>query len=147
MTEEVPRYATVRIDAADVASGFRCGKHPLDDYFKRHALKNDEAGISAAYVLRRADDDEAALPRVLGFYTLSMAVVTAEQAARAVEMKLRARVRDADDDLGLGHGGIIDCARDARGVRSRCLRLRVRRTTRREIGFHPVNATRTAMDG
>lgn len=87
MTDEEPRYATVRIDAADAASGFRCGKHPLDDYFKRHALKNDEAGISRAYVLRRADD-ETSLPRVLGFYTLSMAVVTAEQAARAVEMKL-----------------------------------------------------------
>lgn len=88
MTDAERRYATVRIDAADVASGFRCGKHPLDDYFKRHALKNDEAGISRAYVLRRADDDETSLPRVLGFYTLSMAVVTAEQAARAVEMKL-----------------------------------------------------------
>lgn len=88
MSDEEPRYATVRIDAADVAAGFRCGKHPLDDYFKRHALKNDEAGISRAYVLRRTDDDETLLPRVLGFYTLSMAVVTAEQAARAVEMKL-----------------------------------------------------------
>ena len=84
-----PRYTTFRIDAEDAASGFRCGKHPLDDYFKRHALKNDAAGIGRAYVLRRSDaDDAGALPRVLGFYTLSMAVVTSEQAALAISEKL-----------------------------------------------------------
>lgn len=87
-TSDEPRYATARVDADDVASGFRSGKHPLDDYFKRHALKNDEAGVGRAYVLRRSDADDAALPRVLGFYTLSMAVVTSEQAARAVSKKL-----------------------------------------------------------
>ena len=39
-------------------------------------------------MLRRDDDPAPALPPVLGFYTLSMAVVDAQQAARAVSKKL-----------------------------------------------------------
>lgn len=62
--------------AADVTAGFRCGKAARRHYFARHALPNDEAGVGRAYVLRRSDDDDEALPPVLGFYTLSMAVVT-----------------------------------------------------------------------
>ncbi len=48
-------YCTSRIEPAAAASGFRCGKHPLDDYFKRHALANDRDGIGCAYVLRRRE--------------------------------------------------------------------------------------------
>jgi len=71
-------YSTVRVEPADTSSGFRCGKHPLDDYFKRHALKNDEANIGRTYVLRGEQTDPV---RVLGFYTLSMAQVVADQVA------------------------------------------------------------------
>ncbi len=74
-------YATGRIEPADAASGFRCGKHPLDDYFARHALANDQAGIGRAYVSRKSPGDDEALPRVLGFYTLSMASVASHDAA------------------------------------------------------------------
>ncbi len=84
---EAPIYATVRIESEDAASGFRCGKHALDDYFARHALANDLAGIGRAYVLRRFGDDET-LPRVLGYYTLSMASVASEGVAAAFVKKL-----------------------------------------------------------
>jgi GNAT superfamily N-acetyltransferase len=85
---EAPSYATVRIEAADAASGFGCGKHALDDYFARHALPNDQAGIGRAYVLRRSLEDGEAVPRVLGFYTLSMASVASEGIAAALVKRL-----------------------------------------------------------
>lgn len=81
-------YVTARIEPDDARSGFRCGKHPLDDYFARHALTNDRDGVGRAYVLRRTEHDEPSLPQVLGFYTLSMALVESQQAAKAVKKKL-----------------------------------------------------------
>jgi hypothetical protein len=62
MTETQAQYVTSRIDPEDTRAGFHSGKHPLDDYFARHALANDREGIGRAYVLRRADDDEPGLP-------------------------------------------------------------------------------------
>lgn len=74
MTETSPDCLTHRIGPADPACGFRCGKHPLDDYFRRHALPNDQGNIGLAYVVDASAQDLAAgLPPVLGFYTLSMA--------------------------------------------------------------------------
>ncbi len=83
-----PPYATTGIEAADVTQGFQSGTHALDDYFARHALSNDRSGIARAYVLRRAAGDDAALPTVLGFYTLSMASVPSADVAEAVGSKL-----------------------------------------------------------
>jgi hypothetical protein len=74
MIDGGPLYVTMQIEPDDAGSGFSCGKHSLDDYLKRHAVRNDRAGIGRAYVLRRAEDDPPELPHVLGFYTLSMAV-------------------------------------------------------------------------
>lgn len=89
MSEPAPNYVTSPIEPADVGAGFSCGKHPLDDYFARHALANDRAGVGRAYVLRRAaGDDVAELPSVLGFYTLSMALADAAQVSRVLEKKL-----------------------------------------------------------
>jgi hypothetical protein len=81
-------YATERITKTDAESGFRCGKHALDDYFARHAFKNDEVGVGRAFVLRRGDDDEVTLPIIFGFYTLSMAAVASEQATEALKQRL-----------------------------------------------------------
>jgi GNAT superfamily N-acetyltransferase len=75
---------TSPISAEDVAAGFRSGVHPLDDYFARHALPNDRAGVSRCFVLHGHDGE----PRVRGFYTLSMAAVQAD----AVRNALRARL-------------------------------------------------------
>ncbi len=79
---------TIRIEQADVASGFRSGTHALDDYFSRHALGNDRDGVSTAYVLRRADGDPQEWPRVIGYYTLSMAEVASPLAAAVLGRKL-----------------------------------------------------------
>lgn len=81
-------YVTVPIEPNDAAAGFRSGKHPLDDYFARHAVANHGDGIGRAYVLHRSEQDDPALPRVLGFYTLSMALVQSPQVTRATKKKL-----------------------------------------------------------
>jgi GNAT superfamily N-acetyltransferase len=67
------RFCTTPIETADATSGFACGKHALDDYFRRHAIANDAASIGRTYVMRRSPADDPALPVVLGYYTLSMA--------------------------------------------------------------------------
>jgi GNAT superfamily N-acetyltransferase len=74
--KDSPGRSTRRIADADLSCGFRSGVHSLDDYFHRHALPNDQAGIGRAYVLEaRAEEIAAGLPTVVGFYTLSMAAV------------------------------------------------------------------------
>ena len=66
-----PPYATTGLEPADVNKDFRSGTHALDDYFARHAIANDRAGIARTYVLRRAADDREELPEIIGFYTRS----------------------------------------------------------------------------
>ncbi len=81
----VDLLSTQRICADDPKAGFRCGQHPLDDYFKRHALANDQLGASCAYVMRRSAEHPPSWPKVLGFYTLSMSLLEASQAAPHLE--------------------------------------------------------------
>ncbi|HWO25073.1 MAG TPA: GNAT family N-acetyltransferase [Kofleriaceae bacterium] len=88
MTEPESIYFATQIEPEDAASGFTCGKHPLDDYFKRHAVPNDRAGISRAYVLRRREHDPPELPTVLGFYTLSMALAESAPIAKVLAARL-----------------------------------------------------------
>jgi len=54
----------------------------------RSQRPNDRAGISRAYVLRRREGDTVELPRVLGFYTLSMALTEAAPIASVLNAKL-----------------------------------------------------------
>ena len=66
-----PWGAVRPIVEADAVSGFRCGKHALDDYLARHALANDRTGVSKAFVLPgRADLGD---PTVMGYYAWSIA--------------------------------------------------------------------------
>jgi GNAT superfamily N-acetyltransferase len=90
MTDPPDRqHATRPIAPEDPACGFRCGKHALDDYFARHALANDRAGIGRAYVLPASTEDTAqGLPAALGFYTLSMATVVSADIASVVSKTL-----------------------------------------------------------
>ena len=88
MTETEPSYITSRIEPSDAKVGFRSGSRLLDDYFARHALSNDREGIGRAYILRRAHDADPALPSVVGFYTLSMAIIDAEDASKTLGKKL-----------------------------------------------------------
>ncbi|MFZ5478063.1 MAG: hypothetical protein ACOZNI_14910 [Myxococcota bacterium] len=73
-----------RIVVQDVDRDFRSGVHALDDYFARHALANDRTGVSRCFVLVR---EEPGLPRVAGFYTLSMASASAESIAPALQQR------------------------------------------------------------
>lgn len=86
--QEGASYKTARLQPEHLAAGFRCGKHPLDDFCARHALTNDHAGICRVYVLRRSEADRQTLPPVLGFYTLSMASVTADSLTPVLREKL-----------------------------------------------------------
>jgi GNAT superfamily N-acetyltransferase len=86
--KETSSYETARLQPADVVAGFRCGKHPLDDFFARHALANERAGICRVYVLRRREADPLSLPPILGFFTLSMASVTADSLTPVLQGKL-----------------------------------------------------------
>jgi GNAT superfamily N-acetyltransferase len=88
MAGDPEKYGTSPIEPADASSGFRSGTHPLDDYFRRHAAANDALGIGRAYVLRRAPDQDQSLPAVLGYYTLSMALVASADIAESLERKL-----------------------------------------------------------
>ena len=85
---ETPSYSTAPIEPKDAKAGFRSGVRPLDDYLARHALSNDREGIGRAYVLRPAEQDDASLPEVLGFYTLSMALLEGTDAAKVLAKKL-----------------------------------------------------------
>lgn len=77
MSADPPRApATRAIRESDSRSGFKCDKRPLDDYFRRHAWRNERAGIGRTYVLDASEDQASSgLPPILGFYTLSMASV------------------------------------------------------------------------
>ena len=94
-------YQVTRLDPADIAADFRCGKHPLDDFFARHALPNDRAGICRVYVLRRRAVDAPNLPAVLGFYTLSMASVTPQTIPVILESIVSAEF--IDDEIEAAH--------------------------------------------
>jgi GNAT superfamily N-acetyltransferase len=122
MSSDAPSYVTLRIEESDAKSGFRCGKHPLDDYFRRHAVPNDLASIGRTYVLRRGAADDADLPRVLGFYTLCMAGVPSAQIAPVVAGKLprydmpvaligRLAVDERAQRRGLGEKLLMDALR------------------------------------
>jgi GNAT superfamily N-acetyltransferase len=85
---DAPSYATVRIEPNDAKAGFRSGVRQRDDDFARHAVSNDREGIGRAYVLRRGENDERSVPNVLGFYTLSMALLEGTEAAKVLTKKL-----------------------------------------------------------
>lgn len=88
MSESQQPYITTPIEPDDATSGFSCGTRALDDYFARHAVANDRAGVGRAYVLRRTDSDAATQPSVLGFYTLSMASAESAQISDALQQRL-----------------------------------------------------------
>ncbi|MDQ3265275.1 MAG: GNAT family N-acetyltransferase [Myxococcota bacterium] len=88
MSEWESPYHTTPIQPADAKAGFACGNHSLDDFFARHAVANDAAGVCRVYVRRREADDDPSLPGILGFYTLSMASAEAAPVAQILGKKL-----------------------------------------------------------
>ena len=84
----VPEPRTARVTADDVKSDFRCGEAALDLFFARYACANDDRGIGRTYVLKRPASAPAAVPRILGYYTLSMTAISAAFVAVATLEKL-----------------------------------------------------------
>lgn len=109
-------FATTAATAEDVASGFRCGQRDLDRFFAQHALANAQTGIGRTFVLR------GTTPAVLGFYTLSMADVTADSLAPVWSTRLpryplpvaligRLAVHEQAQRRGVGHALVADAIR------------------------------------
>lgn len=82
------RYLTTAITPEDTAAGFSSGVHPLDDYFRRHALSNSTQGVGRVYVLRPNPSEAADLPSVIGFYTLSMAQLESSLAGPIIQQSM-----------------------------------------------------------
>lgn len=83
--DSAPR--TRPFENADARSDFRCGKHSLDDYFHQHAANNNALGVGRTFVLTR-DTGATDLPEVLGYFTLSMATVLANDVREQLPAKL-----------------------------------------------------------
>src|SRR3989339_409373 len=81
-------FLTSTIEPGDAVAGFSCGIHPLDEFFSRHAISNEAAGIGRTYVFRRRNEDDPSLPVILGYYTLSMALAETAKVAQVIEGKL-----------------------------------------------------------
>jgi hypothetical protein len=79
---------TQRLAPGDLGSDFRCGNHALDDYLARHALANEQIGIGRTFVLRRLESDPPDLPAVLGYYTLSMSLLSSTLVQMVIGNKL-----------------------------------------------------------
>ena len=107
---------TTPITSSDAAAGFACGEPALDEFFARHALGNHQRGIGRTFVLR---DDSA---QALGYYTLSMADVDAENLSRALRGRLpryplpvaligRLAVQEAAQGQRIGQRLLVDALR------------------------------------
>lgn len=74
----------------DLVADFDCGVHALNDFLKRHALRNSQSAdsVGKTWLLHRAPEDPVALPTVLGFVTLSMSHVSSEQVGQILGKRL-----------------------------------------------------------
>lgn len=68
----------VAISAAHDVSGFSCRKEPLNEWLKKHAVKNEIGGVSRTYVVEHAG-------RVVSYYSLAAGGIGRE----AMPTKLR----------------------------------------------------------
>jgi GNAT superfamily N-acetyltransferase len=80
-------YETISVGPEDTDCDFRCGHHSLDDFLNRHAISNDQQGVGKTFVLH-SDPGEGNQPKVLGFYTLSMANVKTKTVESAISGSL-----------------------------------------------------------
>jgi len=107
---------------------FDCGSEPLDNYLKKFAWVNQQAGAARTYVATRGD-------RVVGYYTLAYGSVEHEQASARVRTGLarhpipamvlaRLAVDRSHQGRGLGKGLLKDAllrtvqAADIAGLRA-----------------------------
>lgn len=73
----LPLPETHPLTSEDAASGFTCEWPELNRFFRGQATQNQRRDMSHSWVLRRPEE-RPELPRVLGFYTLTLAVIERE---------------------------------------------------------------------
>lgn len=74
----------------DPVADFSSGVHALDDFLKRHALKNsvESNSLGKTWLLHRDSADPPEFPPILGFFTLSMSSVESGLVSPVVQKKL-----------------------------------------------------------
>jgi hypothetical protein len=80
-TETVPVGGALsgveKLSSTHVAKTFKSGRHSLDLFIKRHALKNQQADSSQTYVVHRNET-------VIGYYSLTVASVDRQDCPPAI---------------------------------------------------------------
>jgi GNAT superfamily N-acetyltransferase len=66
-----------KLNGAHLVKNFKSGKHSLDLFIRRHALRNQEAGSSQTYVVHRSGP-------VVGYYSLTVASVDQQDCPPAI---------------------------------------------------------------
>lgn len=77
-TLKAPELLTTEYDL----SSFDCGEAVLDDWLRRHALKNQSTGAARTYVVAEADG------QVVGYYALATGAVNAREAPGRVRRNM-----------------------------------------------------------
>lgn len=109
---DVPLTPPAPLERACDWSAFDCGSEPLDDYLKRFAWTNHQAGAARTYVACRGK-------RVVGYYTLAYGSVEPQSASGRVRKGLarhpipvmllaRLAVDRSEQGQGLGKGLLKD---------------------------------------
>lgn len=83
MSRSVTPYRIVPLDGRHDRGSFTCGSEPLDRYLQLQARQDAEKRVAAPFVLIDPPSNH-----VLGFYTLSASVITANALPAALAKKL-----------------------------------------------------------
>jgi len=83
LPKTVSPYRVEPLGKGQDRKSFACGSEPLDRYLKQQASQDAEKRVAAAFVLV-----EPSSRRVLGYYTLSASVITADQLPPELARKL-----------------------------------------------------------
>ena len=79
-------YSIELLSRAHDREGFDCGSEPLNAYFRQTARQHTERGISRTFAL--VDEDASEPKPVLGFFTLNICQIRAEQLPPELARKL-----------------------------------------------------------
>lgn len=84
-TSRRPYAAPVPITTDHRLDGFACGKPPLDDWLRAHALENEGKASRTYVVAAQAGEDAGS---VIAYYTLAVGSVTREEVPRKIRQGL-----------------------------------------------------------
>lgn len=79
--ENLPFSAPEKLTSSHDVSQFECGEPALDNWLKKRALQNEEAGASRTYVLRTGNE-------IAGYYALATGAIAHAEAAGRVRRNM-----------------------------------------------------------